>query len=131
LPAAPLVSLRVTYAWQYFTDGDVESFVDQGRAWLGFADVPSVPDGLTVPLTQFAGYLAAKALARKCALADASAGDASIQLSQIAKQYESVATQLRADAVAARTDYYVNQQRLAAAAGQAFSFPIDPYQPLR
>lgn len=130
LPAPPTSKLQVTYAWQFFLDGDVDGFVDGARAWLrDFADVGTIPDGLTPALLHYAAGEACSALARKCQLANVRAGDAGADLAEIGKQYAAQAKDLRAAAVKERDDYYARAGVTRAPAMAATSLALDPYQP--
>lgn len=107
LPVAPVVSLKVTYGWQFFQDSAIDNFVDQARQWLReFTAITLVPDGLNPALVYYAGALALKALARQLTLSPVKGGDADIDLSKLSASYAAQATALETTAAAQREAYY-------------------------
>ncbi len=132
LPAAPTSSLLVTYGWQFYSDADVDGFVDEAREWLReYTDVTLVPDGLAPALIPYAGAIALRGLARKCTLADTRAGDAAVNFSALAKAYSADADKLEKEALAARQSYYSRADEALAPAASATGLSIDPFQPRR
>lgn len=107
LPVAPVASLKITYGWQFFSDADIDSFVDESRQWLReFQSVTNVPDGLNPALVHYASNLALSALARQLTLSPVKGGDADIDLSALTKSYLAEAAALCSKAMQERSDYY-------------------------
>lgn len=107
LPVAPAAELLVTYGWQFFTDSDIDSFVDEARQWLReFAAVTNIPDALSPALIHYAAGLALSALARQLTLSPIKGGDADFDPSVLAKQYQAQAAALMATATAENKAYY-------------------------
>jgi hypothetical protein len=132
LPTPPTVSLEVSYAWQYFTDVDVDTFVNAGRAWLrDYPSVDQVPDGLTEALIAYAASRALRALNRKLTLATAKAGDAQVDFSDLAKALQAQADAQEKLAAQARKDYYSRADQTLQPGVDISTFHIPPYQPLR
>lgn len=104
LPTPPVARLQVTYGWQYHNDIDVDSWVDDARAWLGYGSVAAVPDRLRPALNFFAASQACSAMATRCALGAVTAGQASSDLEAIGKRYSEQSKALMAQARAVRKD---------------------------
>lgn len=132
LPVSPSSSVLVTYGWQYFLDSDIATFVDHARAWTReWSDVSLIPDGLEAAVISYATSEALAALARRVTLGDAKAGDASLNLSQIAKQYAALAAQMSKQAETLRASYWSRADEQLAPAADVASIAYDPYQPWR
>lgn len=107
LPSSPAQSLLVTYGWQFFSDSDIDNFVDEARQWLReFATVALVPDGLNPALIHWAASLALGALARQVTLSAIRGGDADIDLSKLTEAYSKQAADLNTLACSEREAYY-------------------------
>lgn len=129
---APVNSLQVTYAWQYFADDDIDDFLDRARSWLReYSSIAQVPDGLNPALIEYAAGEAVRALARKVSLADASAGDAKINLSQLTQEYQTQAKQLHAAAQSDRDSYWHRASETLAPAVATLGLGFGNYQPRR
>lgn len=132
LPSAPVAVLLVTYGWQWFSDSDIDAFLSQSLSWLvNFTTVSEIPDGLVAALTQYAAGQALNALARKATLADASAGDAKMDLSALAKMWAQQAKDFIKNATDARDAFYTGAGANQAPQAQSMSLAIAPYQPRR
>jgi hypothetical protein len=107
LPVPPVASLRITYAWQYLSDGEIDQFVDESRQWLReFTAVTGVPDGLVPALVSYAASRALSALARSATLAPVKAGDSDVDWSKLAAAYQAEAAVQYKTANDERTAYY-------------------------
>lgn len=132
LPVPPVTELMATYAWQYFSDGAVDQYVDQARQWLReFTTVALVPDGLMPALTHYAAALALRSLARQANIADLRAGDSEVSFSDLAKSYITQAAAMEKLAEGEREAYYTRGPEALAPAVDVSSLVIDPFEPLR
>lgn len=133
LPVAPVISLRVSYAWQYLSDGEINQFVDEARQWLReFATVAQVPDGLVPALVDYAAHKALLALGRSAILAPVHAGDADVDWSKLAAGYQKAADQMYALATKEREVFYTQgPEALDPTAISITAVGIDPYTPQR
>lgn len=135
LPSPPAETLQVTYCWEYFQDASLDGFVDEARAWIAgpatYASLGEVPDGLTPALIDYAAARALRALASKCALANARAGDSEMSFGELMKAYAANAKEKEATASAARQSYYTRADQTLAPVMEGSSLNIPPYQPRR
>jgi hypothetical protein len=136
LAVAPVEQLQVTYAWAYFQDKSLEGFLDEARAWVAgpvtFANLGEVPDGLVPAVIGNAAARALRALAAKCALATARAGDSEMSFSDLAKAYTLQANEQQKNAEAVRKSYYSRADQPLAPAAEASALSVGvPYQPRR
>lgn len=134
LPVPPLTSLFITYAWQYFSDGEIDQFVDESRQWLReFSQVSLIPDGLVPALVSYASSRALTALATSASrLANQKRGDESVDWGTLQKQFQAEAGQNCSQANAERTAYYTQgPEALDPTVVVVSSPPIGPYTPVR
>lgn len=132
LPAAPLRTLLVTYAWQYLSDGEIDNFVERARQWLReFPTVAQVPDGLSHALTQYAAALALRGLARSANIANQKAGDTDVSFSDLARTYTAEADALEKRAETDREQFYSRGPEPLEPFSEAEGLAIDSYEPLR
>jgi hypothetical protein len=133
LPVAPIVSLAISYAWQYFADGEIDQFTDEARAWLReFATIDLVPDGLTPALISYASGLALEALARSATLPSVQAADSNVGWDKIAAAYVLQAKAQGDRATAERLAWYTQGPEALDPMVGGFSSPSgSPYTPLR
>ena len=132
LPVAPISSLKVTYAWQYLSDGEIDQFVDEARQWLReFSTVTLIPDGLVPALVSYAAHRALIALQRSATLAPVRAGDSDVDWSQLSKMYQAEATSALALANSEREAYYTQgPEAKDPSAVDVSAVCIPPYTPL-
>lgn len=135
LPSAPAELLQVTYTWEYFQDASLDGYVDEARAWIAgpatYPQLGEVPDGLTPALIDYASARALRALASKCALANARAGDSGMDFADLMKVYQAASKDKEATAIAARQSFYTRADSALAPAMEGSSLAIPNYEPRR
>lgn len=133
LPVAPVIALKITYAWQYLSDGEIDQFIDEARQWLReFSLVSQVPDGLVPALVSYAASRALMAIQRSATLAPVHAGDSQVDWSKLAEAYgKEVITQYNT-ACKERKEYYTQGPEALDPTAVDVSAPnIGPYTPMR
>lgn len=134
LAVPPISQLRITYAWQYLSDGEINSFIDEARQWLReFTAVASVPDGLVPALVSYASYRALTALAVTAGrLTLIRGGQEEVDWSKLASAWQKSADSENKAACAERAAYYTQGPEALDPTAGGFDAPaIDPYEPLR
>lgn len=133
LPSPPVSALRITYAWAYLADGEVDQMVDEARQWLReFASVNQIPDGLVPALVSYAASRCLTAIARSATLAPVKAGDSEVDWSKLGAAYLAEATAQYNTAIKERESFYTQgPEALDPTVADFGSVAIGTYTPLR
>jgi hypothetical protein len=124
------VDLAVTYGWQYFSDADVDGFVDAARSWLRDDTVDLVPDGLDSPLVKYAASPGARRARPQVHARRRRAGDAEVNFSATREGLPGGVEEPRRAAKAERDAFSQKPERSRRRRRQG-RLAIDPYQPRR
>lgn len=120
----PQTSIIVSYFFQFFTDADIQAFLDKASTMLGDTQPNPLDSGvpqLISAVQLFAASLALKALASKAAqVAERQTlGQATVDMTQKAKLWGDEAEKAWKEAISFRDDYYERSGRKKA---PAFAF---------
>lgn len=135
LATPPASVLLVTYGWQLFQDGDIDQFIADADSWLfqwvDAGGISAIPDQLNHALALYAAALGCEAIGRQLTLPDVKAGEASEDLSAVAKGYVQSAKDYFKRADKAREDYWTSSDQPKQPAGAITNLKYPVYQPPR